>query len=264
MKGILYFAQATQLTHRLSKSNSLFKTHFKTNNISAIFQNYKYCGIIGNTPLIRFFHGNQDLTQFLINQGIIQPTIISSSRINFTLSVQGAILNYVLQPTQLVLSAMESIFPHYQNQSFIGIHLRTGGYLSDIRDPSQYLNWKHVRSAVSFMKSRQQSNSSLFVFLSSDSSKVKNMTSTTLNSSRLILNNNRVVIVDTQLGTSGQADQLLSAIAELMLLGHSQSCYGTYGSTYSHVGCSLNGKTPWLIGRKKYKLSPVPLSYPYI
>ena len=264
MKGILYYTHTSWLFYPLSKTNSLFKTHFKTNNISAIFQNYKYCGIIGNTPLIRFFYGNQDLTQFLINQGIIQPTIISSSRIDFTLSVQGAILNYVLQPTQLVLSAMESIFPHYQNQSFIGIHLRTGGYLSDIRDPSQYLNWKHVRSAVSFMKSRQQSNSSLFVFLSSDSSKVKNMTSTTLNSSRLILNNNRVVIVDTQLGTSGQADQLLSAIAELMLLGHSQSCYGTYGSTYSHVGCSLNGKTPWLIGRYTSVFAPIPLSYPYI
>ena len=199
MKGILYFSQATRLTHPLSKTNSLFKTHLKTNNITAIFQNHKYCGIIGNTPLIRFFHGNEILTQFLIHQGTVQPTILNSSRIDFTLSVQGAILKHVLQPTQLVLSAMQSIFPHYQTQPYIGIHLRAGGYLSDVRDPSQYLNWKHIRNAVSFMKIQQQSNSSLFVFLSSDSSKIKNVTLTNLDSSRLILNNNRVVIVDTQL-----------------------------------------------------------------
>ena len=82
MKGILYFSQATQLTHPLSKTNSLFKTHLKTNNITAIFQNHKYCGIIGNTPLIRFFHGNEILTQFLIHQGTVQPTILNLGKTN--------------------------------------------------------------------------------------------------------------------------------------------------------------------------------------
>ena len=146
MKGILYYTHTSWLTYPLSKTNSLFKTHLKTNNITAIFQNHKYCGIIGNTPLIRFFHDNEILTQFLIHQGTVQPTILNSSRIDFTLSVQGAILKHVLQPTQLVLSAMQSIFPHYQTQPYIGIHLRTGGKLSDTPISQVFLSLNHVKA----------------------------------------------------------------------------------------------------------------------
>lgn len=264
MKGILYYTHTSWLTNPVSKTNALFRTLFMHDDINAMFQNYKYCGVIGNVPFIRFFHGSNHLSHFLVQQGIAKPEVINASRIDFTLLTQGAILKHILQPTQLVLSAMQSIFPDYRNQSFIGIHLRTGGLLSDVFDYTWYLSQNDVDQAISFMKSQQQANPSLSVFLSSDSSKVKNSAIQTLNTSRLIINNERVVIVDTQLGTSGQSDQLLSAIAELMILGYSQSCYGTSESTFSLVGCGFNGKTPWLIGRYTNVFAPIPLSYRYI
>ena len=264
MKGILYYSHTSRLLQPMSETNTLFQIHIKNSNITAIFQNHKYCGIIGNVPIVRFIYGNDYLTHYMINQGIVKADIIHSSQVNFTLSTQGAILKYVLQPTTLVLTAMKSFFPNYQYQQFIAFHLRTGGSLSDIADPSKYLDITHVENAISFMKSQQTKNSSTTILLVSDSSIVKDKARIHLNKSRLIVTSSRVVIVDTQLGTSNQTKQLLSAVAELMLLGHSHTCYGTSISTFSHIGCCLNGKVPWLIGQYTDTFAPIPPSYCYV
>ena len=60
----------------MSESNTLFQIHIKNSNITAIFQNHKYCGIIGNVAIVRFIYGNDNLTHYMINQGIVKADII--------------------------------------------------------------------------------------------------------------------------------------------------------------------------------------------
>ena len=261
MKGILYYIHALKMHNNMSISNARFNETIVFNDLNILFQNHKYCGIIGTVPLVRYFYNNEIITKYLIDHGYIYPNIVKLSRVAFSYFTQGAILKHVLQPTQLVLSAMQSIFPNYQNQQFIGIHLRTGGKLSDTPISQVFLNKNALKNVMPQVIGIQYTQKNVLLYLSTDSSFVRNFMQTSLQPNRLIMKNQSVVIVDSQYNTSHHSDQILSAVADLMLLGNSKACYGTYGSTFSHVGCGMSGHRMEIVGRKYSQFKPLPDSY---
>ena len=78
------------------------------------------------------------------------------------------------------------------------------------------------------------------------------------------MKNESVVIVDSQYNTSHNSDQILSAVVDLMLLGSSRTCYGTYLSTFTHVGCGMSGGEVYVIGRPYSMYSALTPFYPFL
>ena len=261
MKGISYYIHALKMHKRMSISNIRFKTAITSNNLDILFEDRKYCGVIGNVALSRYFYGNKIMVNYLQNHQFLQSSIRTHSQVDFTLSIQGAILKRVLQPTSLVLSTMQSIFPNYQNQSFIGIHLRTGGKLSDTPISQAFLNKKQVTNSIHQLAGLSFTHGNIRFFLSTDSSFVRNISQVSFQPIRLVMRQSKVVIVDSQFGNSHNSDQIRYAIADLMLLSSSSHCYGTYGSTFTHVGCGMSGHALEIVGRKYLHFHLLPNSY---
>ena len=268
MKGILYYIHTYDGMYygsgKTTRSNKRFTSALSSNNLDILFQNHKYCGVIGNVALSRYFYGSKAMIEYLRTNNYLQSSGKTLSQVDFTLSVQGAILKHVLQPTQLVLSAMQSIFLHYQTQPYIGIHLRAGGKLSDMNIEMWFLSEDQIKTSLSFFQKFQQNEPSTYFYLSTDSSFVRNKAFYSFGGKHLISKNESVVIVDSQFNTSHHSEQLLSAIADLMILGNSSACYGTYGSTFTHVGCGMSGGMMYVIGRPYSTYSTLTPFYPFL
>ena len=139
---------------------------------------------------------------------------------------------------------MDRLFHDYQNTSYIGVGLRCGGRLGDNPDLTMHLSTQQIRNALTKLQKTQGP-----FFLSTVSRYVKDTIKKSIPLDRIHMNNEKVMIVDTQLVNSEQTvRKLLLSVAELMLWGKSQQCYGIVMITFTLVGCAMAQKNPYLVG----------------
>ena len=237
-----------------------FKKAIQMNSTDILFPK-KYCLTIGNINLVHWCILNPQIRQFMIKNGFFVAA--SHSKVpQQHLLMLGRVLKYVLRPQPIVLAEMNRIVPHFNSTSYVGVHLRCGGRLSDMHDPSTYLTMEQLHRVFNHLRNIPDS---LPIFLSTDSKIAKESMRKSLSTKTIYTYTKPVVIADSQLMTPEKAlSYLLSAVSELMLLGHSSECYGTSGSTFTHVGCALARKIPYIIGKKSTNVARLGSNYSYL
>ena len=221
----------------------------------------KYALIVGNLNVLRHCIESDLIRHFMAKNGFLPNTNrLHTAQQRFLLL--GRVLKYVLKPQPMVIAEMNRIVPNFNTTSYIGVHLRCGGHLSDMHDPSTYLTRRHIQSVFEYIRKNDHSKP---IFLSTDSKIVKRSMRKSFATKTLYMDTKDVAIADAQLMTPARAlSFLLSSVSELMLLGHSSECYGTSGSTFSQVGCALAQKIPYLIGKKLSHVTKMGPKYSYL
>lgn len=243
------------------KPLKLFHKAFSNNSTSYLFPK-KYCLVIGNANFVGWSLENPQILQFMIQNNFFVNTTSDIERNQQSLLMMGRVLKHVLQPRPIVLAEMNRIMPNFNTTTYIGVHLRCGGKLSDMHDPFAYLSMTNL---VTVFKHLQGISDSLPIFLSTDSKIAKVNMQKYLPTKTIYTDTQDVAIADSQLMAPSKAlIYLLSTVSEIMLLGSSSQCYGTAGSTFSHVGCALAQKVPYVIGKRYESFVKIDSKYSYI
>lgn len=239
-QGIIFYLHDPRV---LKEPMELFHKAILNDTMDVLFPK-KYCVVIGYQNFVGWMVENSGIRQFMSQNGfLVEDAKLSENQLS--LMMMGRVLKSLLRPQKEVLDVMNDLFQDYQETPFVAVHLRCGGKLSDTPDPTVYLTMKQVYDAFKFL---QRTNES--IFLSTDSQIVKNTISQYIPRDRIHMNHEKVAIVDTQLFKPEKTSrQLLLSVGELMLLGESQECYGTSGSTFTLVGCALAQRIPLFIGK---------------
>ena len=246
---------------RNKRALQFFGNAIRMNSTNMMFPK-KYSLIVGNANLLRWCIQNPQIRQFMVQNGFF---VAMNQHIHVPqqqLLMLGRVLKYVLRPQPIVIAEMNRIVPNFNTTSYVGVHLRCGGKLSDMHDPSTYLTMQQLHHIFNHLR---HLSDSLPIFLSTDSKIAKESMRKSLSTKTIYTDTKAVAIADSQLMTPARASNfLLSAVSELMLLGHSSECYGTSGSTFTHVGCALAQKIPYLIGKKSSYVKRLGSNYSYL
>ena len=194
--------------------SALYKA-YHTHSNSLFFKNYSI--ITGNTVTLKWL--------YMDTKGYFDKSIVVSNL--------GVMMKHLLIPTDLLLSKMKYIYPNYGEEKYTGIHIRCGGVLCDSKigemlPPAECYKFLNYSINISGKK-----------YIALDSSILKSKLHNT--TSNIVFNHNEIRNVDSSIQSPYSVKEfLIESAAELMLLGNSNRCIGTFISSFSHIACSMS------------------------
>lgn len=163
----------------------------------------------------------------------------------------GNIMRAVLVPSSKLIERMNLLYNKWSVDKYDAIHLRIGGKRSDSHFFVEYDNEKVISTTFKCANVNALTNT---VYLASDSLSVKKQSTAYFSKHIVLYDKQPTKLIDSQVVNTTKCDDLLLiAASELMLLGNSQTCYMTFKSTYSYVGCSMSKGLSFIVVKQKSK-----------
>lgn len=223
---------AVYFNYRDVKTYDALIRAFKVGSDQLFYTNYSV--ITGNTVTIKWHELNEE-NKF--NTGAVFTTL-------------GIMMRKLLIPTDKLKKKMKLIYPRYEVDQYTGIHIRCGGVLCDSKGVGEFLP---PNACYDFLMTAINTTGIRYIAL--DSKKMKDILfNKTI--SNIVINPKDIRNVDSKLNSpTSVVNYLFESVAELMILGNSESCLGTYKSTFSTIACSLSrGREKSLFYHPHYKL----------
>ena len=197
--------------------------------------------VIGNALLLGYVINSVPYYEILNSNGIYSHnTRIRSGLRDYYCF--GEFLRHVMQITELTKEIMSTRFPIVDKGPFDAVQLRMGGRLSDYPLSQQWLSKKSLAVAVRCAETYFNSTN---IYVASDSMYAKNYMRENLKNRNVHFVNEKVLFSDTQvMNVDSVSIATYTAVADLYILGNSQSCIMTSGSTFAFAGCAISGNPP--------------------
>ncbi|KAK8793498.1 hypothetical protein WA158_004857 [Blastocystis sp. Blastoise] len=170
------------------------------------------------------------------------------------------VLSISLRKKQILEDYMISLLPNYAKSNYLSAHIRTGGQLADFKDKWAFLNMKDIVPMIKFIKQHTKENHYSYAYVATDSTEVKHLIHTLCGSTCKYSKAKEIKTTDgaQKNDRSTFVSIQLYALSEMMLVGSSQECIGTWPSSYSWIACSFINRESLFIVRSDFKNDTLP------
>ena len=203
--------------------------------------------IIGNSLLLSYIVNNPDYYQILYLIGMKEYKKNNSLSMKVFYS-HGEFLQKVMIVSNVTKEVMNIRYPGVFEKKYDAIQLRMGGSLADYHIKQKWLSKESLRNAVKCIDDHFKSKD---VYIASDSKLAKEYMKNQLKNRNVIYVNEETLYSDTQvMNIDSVVIATYTAVADLYILGNSQTCLMTGGSTFAYTGCAISGRIPYIIHMK--------------
>ena len=203
--------------------------------------------IIGNSLLLSYIVNNPDYYQILNLIGMIEYKKNNSLSMKVFYS-HGEFLQKVMIVSNVTKEVMNIRYPGVFEKKYDAIQLRMGGSLADYHIQQRWLSKESLRNAVKCIDDHFKSKD---VYIASDSKIAKEYMKNQLKNRNVIYVNEETLYSDTQvMNIDSVVIATYTAVADLYILGNSQTCLMTGESTFAYTGCAISGRIPYIIHMK--------------
>ena len=232
--------------------NSCFKPSsdigkmFMNSNISTLFPD-RVLLVKTNCPLFALLAYNKDNYQQLVKLGILDNKPYESSHP----AIHGfQVLSYVMRNLIVYNKDFIKILNERKYTigmtNCIGFHIRMGNKKSDFQETRNFIFDSDIESFSNCP--RVTHNNHIPIFVASDSSYVKSIIKNKLKDHKVLYYTSTVRHSES-ISFDKNFQLFNETFLELLSLSQCNDMIGTYGSTYSILAASLNGKLPYLVTR---------------